>query len=109
MKQNMTRKLLSIITLLCLTVSSAWAWSGSGTSRSPYQIANASDLNQLASNVNNATASGDDDAYNGYEGKYFVLTKDISRIVLNFDEETTDIDNAQRSMFNVLSGIRWMV
>ena len=54
--------------LMCLTVTSAWAWDGSGTFNDPYQIKTTGDLNQLASNVNGGT---------GYEGTYFKLMNDL--------------------------------
>ena len=65
----MKRKLLSILTLLCLTVSSAWAWSGSGTNSDPYQITSTDDLATLRNNVNNGT---------NYSNKYFKQTADIA-------------------------------
>ena len=65
----MTRKLLSIITLLCLTVSSAWAWSGSGTSSDPYRIVSTDDLATLRNNVNNGT---------NYNDVYFKQTANIT-------------------------------
>ena len=54
---------------MLLTTASAWAWTDSGTSSDPYQINNASDLQQLATNVNNGT---------NYSGKYFLQTADIN-------------------------------
>ena len=51
-----------------LTVTTAWAWNGSGTSDAPYLITNAEDLNQLATDVNGG---------NSYSGKYFEMTNDI--------------------------------
>ncbi len=59
---------LLLAALLPATAQTAWAWDGEGSQNSPYQIKNASDLDQLAANVNSGTT---------YEGKYFVLTKDI--------------------------------
>lgn len=55
--------------LMCLTVTTAWAWDGSGTFNDPYQIKTTGDLNQLASDVNGGI---------GYEGTYFKLMNDIN-------------------------------
>ena len=55
--------------LMCLTVTTAWAWDGSGSFNDPYQIKTTGDLNQLASDVNGGT---------GYEGTYFKLMNDIN-------------------------------
>ncbi len=55
--------------LMCLTVTTAWAWDGTGSFNDPYQIKTTGDLNQLASDVNGGT---------GYEGTYFKLMNDIN-------------------------------
>ena len=59
------------ILLLCLffSASALAQWSGSGTESSPYLIADKTDLEALASNVNGG---------NSYSGKYFKVTADIS-------------------------------
>lgn len=54
---------------LLATAQGAWAWSGSGTAESPYQITSTADLDQLATDVNGG---------NDYSGKYFVLTTDLT-------------------------------
>ncbi|MBO5110759.1 MAG: hypothetical protein J6D21_08580 [Clostridia bacterium] len=90
MKRLLTVVLSIILALTAFTVyASAAVWNGkepdpavaftfsggNGTADSPYRIATAEDLAQLAANVNDGM---------GYEGVYFVLTADI---VLN---ETSD-------------------
>ena len=47
--------------LMCLTVTTAWAWDGSGTFNDPYQIKTTGDLNQLAG-VSSATGVGSHNA-----------------------------------------------
>lgn len=54
---------------LLATAQGAWAWSGSGTEESPYQIKSTADLDQLATDVNSGTE---------HEGDYFVLTTDLT-------------------------------
>ena len=54
--------------LFAMTVQTAWAWSGNGTSSSPYQITSTSDLLQLANDVHDG---------NTYSGKYFKLMNDL--------------------------------
>lgn len=66
--------------LMCLTVTTAWAWDGTGSFNDPYQIKTTGDLNQLASSVNGGT---------GYEGMYFKLMNDI-----NFNPSTPWYDFA---------------
>ena len=80
-----------MLLMMLLTTATGWAWDGSGTAESPYQIKNASDLDQLAANVNSGT--GDDgnfdaDAASGYSSKYFVLTANIG-----YDPNILTIDN----------------
>ena len=58
------------IFLLSAFVSTVWAWKGSGTEADPYKITNASDLSQLATEVN--------ELGNDFENTYFEVTKDIS-------------------------------
>ena len=58
---------------------------------SPYQIKNASDLDQLAANVNSGKGDDgnyDEDAASGYSSKYFVLTANIE-----YDPNILTIDN----------------
>ena len=66
----MKKQLIYLLTALLMTcfTSTAWAWSGSGTSADPYLIANETDWNTLASNSSSNT----------YSGTYFKLTADIS-------------------------------
>ena len=59
---------LVAIVILAMTAQSAWAWNGSGTSSSPYQITSTSDLLQLANDVYDG---------NTYSGKYFKLMNDL--------------------------------
>lgn len=47
---------------------------GTGTESDPYQIATAEQLAKLANDVNNID---DSDIFQGYDGRYFVLTADI--------------------------------
>ena len=54
---------------LLATAQGAWAWDGSGTAESPYQIKSTADLDQLATDVNSGTE---------HEGDYFVLTTDLT-------------------------------
>lgn len=54
--------------LLCATTS--FAWDGDGSGSNPWQIASESDWNELANQVNNKNMN--------YDGKYFLLTNDIS-------------------------------
>ena len=54
--------------LFAMTGQTAWAWSGNGTSSSPYQITSTSDLLQLANDVHDG---------NTYSGKYFKLMNDL--------------------------------
>ena len=67
----MRKKLLSILALLCLTVTSAMAldFAGQGTQELPYLITSIEDWNNLAEDV----SSGE-----SYSGKYFQLTDNIS-------------------------------
>ena len=67
-------KLLTFLAVFLLSafVSTAWAavvWEGSGTEADPYKITSASDLSQLATEVNTG---------NDFENTYFEVTKDIS-------------------------------
>ena len=61
------------LVVMLFTTASAWAQfsGGSGTSTNPYQITNASDLAQLATNVN---------AGNKYTDKYFVQKANITAL-----------------------------
>ena len=65
--------MLLAVMMLTTTAQTAWADSafsgGDGSSGNPYKISNTADLNQLAADVNGG---------NGYNGKYFVLTADIT-------------------------------
>ena len=63
------RRAATVLLLMVLTTASAWAWDGEGTQESPYQIKNASDLQQLATNVNDGT---------DYSNKYFKQIADIN-------------------------------
>ena len=63
------RKLLLTFFIAIVCASNLWAWSGSGTSSSPYLITSTSDWNTLATNVNNGTS---------YSGTYFELTANIT-------------------------------
>jgi len=65
----MRQKILLTFALLLILAQGTWAFSGSGTSESPYLIASASDWSTLASNVNSGT---------NYVGNSFRLTNDIS-------------------------------
>ncbi|MBE6270988.1 MAG: hypothetical protein E7101_08560 [Prevotella ruminicola] len=67
MIQNIS-KFITALALLA-TAQGAWAWSGSGTAESPYQITSTADLDQLATDVNSGTE---------HEGDYFVLTTDLT-------------------------------
>ena len=63
-----TKRIIYILTVLFLMVqeASAYSWTGSGTSGSPYKISSAADWNELA------------DSLSSYSGKYFKLTANIS-------------------------------
>ena len=75
--------------LMCLTVTSAWAWDGSGTFNDPYQIKTTGDLNQLASNVNGGT---------GYEGTYFKLMNDI---YFSHDDDWNDANSTENNFTSI--------
>ena len=78
--------------LMCLTVTTAWAWDGTGSFNDPYQIKTTDDLNQLASNDNGGT---------GYEGVYFKLMNDI-----NFNPSTPWNDaNSAENNFTSIGGL----
>ena len=47
----MKKKLFSLLALLCLTISGAWAITGSGTSNNPYLIGSLNDWNTFASKI----------------------------------------------------------
>ena len=64
----MNKKTFTSILLALIAAQTAWAWDGSGTAGSPYQIKSTADLNQLATDVNSGTT---------YDGSYFVQTADI--------------------------------
>ena len=70
---------------LLATAQGAWAWSGSGTAESPYQIKSTADLDQLATDVNSGTE---------HEGDYFVLTTDLTY------SHTTDWNDANSTENN---------
>ena len=55
--------------MMMLTTTKSWAWTGEGFENDPILIANASDLIQLATNVNSGT---------DYSGKYFKQTNPIT-------------------------------
>jgi len=64
-----TRRAAVLLLVMMLTMAqTAWAWTGSGTSESPYQITSESDLIQLATDVNGGT---------NYNNVYFRQTADI--------------------------------
>ena len=62
-------KLLAIFAVLLAATTHAWAWSGSGTTDTPWLISSEDDWNELATQVNGGES---------YYGKYFQLTEDIS-------------------------------
>ena len=80
---------LLLAALLPATAQTAWAWQGQGTQESPYEISSTSDLKQLAHRVNSGTV----EAASGYEGKYFVLTKDLNYTHKADGEEGADTEN----------------
>ena len=63
-----------------VSVSTATAWGidgdADGSAAKPYVISRCAELDLLAQRVNSGT--GDEDAVNGYTGKYFVLANDIA-------------------------------
>ena len=61
-------KQLIAVLLLSVLASTAWSWTGSGTSADPYLINSLSDLETLRDNVNMGTS---------YAGQFFKQTKDI--------------------------------
>ena len=68
------KKIFTVLAaLICATVT--WAWTGSGTSESPYEITSKTDWDALAAAVNGG---------NTFAGKYFLLTED-----LEYEEEET--------------------
>ena len=78
MKKN--RFLLLILAIVAFGPT-AWAWSGNGTIDDPYLIADASDWNTLATNVN---------AGINYSGEYFKLMANISITTMVGDGGTND-------------------
>ena len=58
-----------LIAALLLAVRTVWAWTGSGTAGTPYQISTAAELATLAANVNGGA---------NYAGIYFKLMNDVS-------------------------------
>ena len=58
-----------VLLMMMLTTTKSWAWTGEGFENDPILIANASDLIQLATNVNSGT---------DYSGKYFKQTNPIT-------------------------------
>ena len=62
-------KLLAIVAVLLSATTHASAWSGSGTTDTPWLISSEDDWNELADKVNGGES---------YYGKYFQLTEDIS-------------------------------
>lgn len=68
-RRSKTKLLLLLAVFTASTARADSAFSGgSGTQADPYKIANTTDLNQLATDVNGG---------NGYSGKYFCLANDI--------------------------------
>ena len=65
------KKLLFNFALLLAIAQGAWAWSGSGTEGSPYQIATTADWNTLVTNVNGGTT---------YSGTYFKMTANVGTV-----------------------------
>ena len=59
----------AVLLIALCAAQTAWAWDGQGTEANPYQITRASDLQQLAINVNNGTT---------YENVYFRQTAAIN-------------------------------
>ncbi len=62
-------KLLALVAVLLAATTHASAWSGSGTTDTPWLISSEDDWNELATQVNGGES---------YYGKYFQLTEDIS-------------------------------
>ena len=58
----------TVLLIALCAAQTAWAWDGQGTEANPYKITNASDLQQLATDVNKGTT---------YESVYFRQTGDI--------------------------------
>ena len=64
-----TRRAAAMLLVMMLTTATAWAWSGNGSSETPFLINSASDLAQLATDVNGGT---------NYKDKYFKQTANIT-------------------------------
>lgn len=64
-----TRRAAMMLLVMLLTTATAWAWSGSGNSNDPILITNASDLAQLATDVNGGER---------YNNMYFKQTANIT-------------------------------
>ena len=94
-----------LVMMFAMTAQTVWAqttqfplYSGDeGTQSKPYQIKSSSDLIKLAADVNSGTK---------YEGKYFVLTKDISFSYSNPWNNSTEhnFDGIGNSMSNGFKG-----
>ena len=64
-----TRRAAMMLLVMLLTTATAWAWSGDGSSGNPYLINSASDLAQLATDVNGGER---------YNNMYFKQTANIT-------------------------------
>ena len=69
-KRTIAKAAMMLVVML-LSATGAWAWTGSGTSADPYQITSASDLAQLATDVNGGSR---------YANKYFLQTANITAL-----------------------------
>ncbi len=92
-----------VLLAMSLTAATAWAAStfsgGKGTQNDPYKIANTTDLNQLATDVNNG---------NSYSSSFFVLTADIT-YDKTVEDNYTAIGGRTNKFKGTFDGMGWTI
>ena len=90
-------KKIKLFLIACALFASTniWAWDGSGTSGSPYQISSAADWNTLATNVSGGT---------NYSGQFFKLTQNISVTTMISGTFSGTFDGNGKTLTVTLSG-----
>ena len=90
-------KKIKLFLIACALFASTniWAWEGSGTSGSPYQISSADDWNTLATSVSGGT---------NYSGQFFKLTKNISVTTMISGTFSGTFDGNGKTLTVTLSG-----
>lgn len=90
------RRYIVLVAALLLMGQGASAWNGSGTEQSPYEIANETDWNQLADNVNAGT---------DYQGTYFRKTDDFTITTMVGGADHVDGGALKDETFRTFNGI----